>query len=297
MSSLINKIQSNIKSNILLDYDMSKSTWFRAGGNALGYVIVNSISDLKKIISYAEQIKYYIVGVGSNLLVRDGGFDGLIIKLGKNFNKIKINKDTLSVGAGVLDVNLAKFALKNSIKDYEFFSGIPGTIGGAIKMNAGCYGSQTEDNLIRILVINNSGKIEYLSKDQLDFKYRSSNLTDELVVLKADFICKYSSSSEIIEKKNYIKLKRESSQPIKEKTSGSTFKNPFGEYAAVLIEKAGCKGMKIGDASVSTIHSNFIINNGEATALEIENLGKKIIKQVQEKFDITLEWEIKIIGT
>ena len=297
MHSLINKIQSEIKSNIFLDYDMKKSTWFRAGGNALGYVIVNNISDLKTIFSYADQIKYYIVGVGSNLMIRDGGFDGLIIKLGKNFNKIKINKDTLSAGAGVLDVNLAKFALKNSIKDFEFFSGIPGTIGGAIKMNAGCFGSQTADILKRILVLNKLGKIEYLTKNELGLKYRSSNLTDELVVLKADFICKYSSASEIIEKKNSIKLKRESSQPIKEKTSGSTFKNPPGEFAAALIERSGCKGMKNGGASVSTIHSNFIINNGDATALDIENLGKKIIKQVHEKFGITLEWEIKIIGT
>ena len=296
MDSLINKIQSEIKSNILLNYDMRKSTWFRAGGNALGYVIVNSISDLKTIISYADQIKYYIIGVGSNLLVRDGGFDGLIIKLGKNFNKIKISKNMLSVGAGVLDVNLAKFALKNSIKDFEFFSGIPGTIGGAIKMNAGCYGSQTADNLKRILAINKLGKTEYLTKDVLELKYRSSNLSNELIVLKADFIYKHSSASEIIEKKNYIKLKREGSQPIKEKTSGSTFKNPSGKYAAVLIEQAGCKGMKNGGASVSTIHANFIINNGEATALDIENLGKKIIIKVKEKFGITLEWEIKIIG-
>ena len=203
----------------------------------------------------------------------------------------------MSVGAGVLDINLAKFALKNSIKDFEFFFGIPGTIGGAIKMNAGCYGSQTADNLKRILVINKLGKIKYLTKDELELKYRSSNLTDELIVLKADFKCKYSLASEIIAKKNYIKLKRENSQPIKEKTSGSTFKNPSGEYAAVLIEKAGCKGMINGGASVSTIHSNFIINNGEATALDIENLGKKIIKKVQEKFGITLDWEIKIIGT
>jgi len=296
MASLINQIQSKIKSKILIDYDMRKSTWFRAGGNALGYVIVNNISDLKTIISYADQIKYYIVGVGSNLMVRDGGFDGLIIKLGKNFNKIKINKNILSVGSGVLDINLAKFALQNLIKDFEFFSGIPGTIGGAIKMNAGCYGSQTADNLKRILVINKFGKLKYLKKDELELKYRSSNLTDDLIVLKADFACEYSSASEIIEKKNYIKFKRESSQPIKEKTSGSTFKNPSGEYAAALIEKAGCKGMKNGGASVSTIHSNFIINNGKATALDIENLGKKIIRQVKERFDITLEWEIKIIG-
>ena len=164
-------------------------------------------------------------------------------------------------------------------------------------MNAGCYGSQTADNLKRILIVNKLGKIKYLTKDELELKYRSSNLTDELIILKADFSCKHSLLSEIIEKQNYIKLKRENSQPIKEKTSGSTFKNPCGEFAAALIEKAGCKGMKNGGASVSTIHSNFIINNGEATALEIENLGKKIIKKVQEKFDITLEWEIKIIGT
>ena len=297
MHSLINKIQSKIKSNILLGYDMKKSTWFRAGGNASGYVIVNNIYDLKTIISYSDQIKYYIVGVGSNLMVRDGGFDGLIIKLGKNFNNIKINRNILSVGAGVLDINLAKFALKNSIKDFEFFSGIPGTIGGALKMNAGCYGSQTADNLKRILVINKLGKIKYLTKDELELKYRSSNLTDELIVLKADFIYKYSSESEILEKQNYIKFKRESSQPIKVKTSGSTFKNPPGEFAAALIERAGCKGLVNGGASVSTIHSNFIINNGDATALDIENLWKKIIKQVQEKFGITLEWEIKIIGT
>ena len=296
MANLLNQIQSKIKSNILCDYDMKKSTWFRAGGKALGYVMVNSISDLKTIISYADQIKYYVVGAGSNLMVRDGGFDGLIIKLGKNFNKIRVNQDTLSVGASVLDVNLAKFALKNSIKNFEFFSGIPGTIGGAIKMNAGCYGSQTADNLKRILAINRSGKIEYLSKNELELEYRSSNLSDELIVLKADFICKHASTAEIIEKKNYIKLKRESSQPIKEKTSGSTFKNPSGEYAAALIEQADCKGIKNGGASISTIHSNFIINNGDATALDIENLGKKVIKKVKEKFGITLEWEIKIIG-
>ena len=150
MNDLISEIQSKIKSKILLDYDMSKSTWFRTGGKALGYVIVNNIKDLKTLVSYVDRIKYYIIGVGSNLLVRDSGYDGLIIKLGKNFNNIKIKKNTLSVGAAVLDINLAKFAAKNLIKDFEFFIGIPGTIGGAVKMNAGCYGSQTSDNLKRV---------------------------------------------------------------------------------------------------------------------------------------------------
>ncbi len=296
MSNILNIIQSKIKSKILKDYDMRSSTWFRAGGNAKGYVIVNNISDLKTIISYAEQIKYYILGAGSNLMVRDKGFDGLVIKLGRNFNNIKIKKNILSVGAGVLDIYLAKFATKNSIKDFEFFTGIPGTIGGAVKMNAGCYGCQTADNLKRILLINKIGKIQYMNNEELKLSYRSSNLSDELIVLQADFNFEYASKSKIIEKNNLIKLRRNNSQPIKEKTSGSTFKNPPGKFAAALIEDAGCKGMKIGGASVSKIHSNFIINDCEATALDIENLGKKIIKKVQEKFGVTLEWEIKIIG-
>ena len=296
MSNIFRKIQSRISSRILIDYEMRKSTWFRAGGNAKGYVIINNVADLKTIISFADKVKYYILGVGSNLMVRDQGFDGLVIKLGRNFNNIKIKRNTLSVGAGVLDMNLAKFAVKNSIKNFEFFIGIPGTIGGAVKMNAGCYGSQTADNLKRVLIIDKFGKIKYLNKKELKLNYRSSNLPDESIVLQADFKLEYSSKSEIIKRNNLIKFTRENSQPIKEKTSGSTFKNPEGEFAAALIEKAGCKGMQNGAASVSTIHSNFIINNGEATALEIETLGKKIIKQVQEKFGITLEWEIKIIG-
>ena len=167
MNNILYKIQSKISSRILLNYDMKKSTWFRAGGKAEGYVIINSISDLKTVISFADKIKYYIVGVGSNLMVRDKGLDGLILKLGKNFNNIKIKKNSLSVGAGVLDINLAKFAEKKSIKDFEFFTGIPGTIGGAVKMNAGCYGSQTADKLIKILAINKFGQIKYFNKEEL----------------------------------------------------------------------------------------------------------------------------------
>jgi UDP-N-acetylenolpyruvoylglucosamine reductase len=293
MNDLINELQLRIRSKIIKNYDMGKSTWFRTGGKANGYVIVNNIKDLKNILSYDEYLKYYIIGVGSNLLVRDIGFDGLIIKLGSNFNKIKIKKNTLSVGAGVLDLNLAKFAEKNSIKDFEFFSGIPGTIGGAVKMNAGCYGSQTADKLKRVIMINKEGKIVYVNVDELKLSYRSSNINDKSIILQADFEIEYSSKEEIVKKNNQIKLQRHASQPLKEKTSGSTFKNPPGEFAAALIEKAGCKGIKIGGASISTIHSNFIINNGGAKASDIENLGNKVVKEVNEKFGIELEWEIK----
>ena len=138
MNDILYDIQLKIRDKILFDYDMGNSTWFRAGGKAKGYIVINNLEDLKTIVDYADKIKYTITGVGSNLLVRDSGYDGLIIKLGKSFNKIKIkNNNILSVGAGVLDLNLAKFALKNSIKDFEFFTGIPGTIGGAVTMNAG----------------------------------------------------------------------------------------------------------------------------------------------------------------
>ena len=296
MNDIILEIQSKIESKILYNYNMGKSTWFRTGGNAKGYCIINKLKDLSTIVKYSDQIKYYIIGVGSNLLVRDSGFDGLIIKLGRNFNKIKIKKNNLSVGAGVLDLNLAKFASKNSIKDFEFFSGIPGTIGGAVKMNAGCYGSQTSDNLKRVLIINHLGKIKFINAEDLKLGYRTSDINDKTIILKADFKFEYASQKEIIFKNNNIKMKRENSQPIKEKTSGSTFKNPPGQFAADLIEKAGCKGIKIGGASVSNMHANFIINNGSAKPSDIENLGKMIIKKVKDAFGITLEWEIKVLG-
>ena len=296
MIDIVSEIQSKIKSNIILDYNMGNSTWFRVGGNVKGFVTVSNISDLKTILTYANKINYYIIGAGSNLLVRDCGFNGLIIKLGKSFNKIKIKKHILSVGAGVLDVNLAKFAIKNSIKDFEFFSGIPGTIGGAVNMNAGCYGSQTSDNLKRVLIINEFCKIEYINVHDLRLEYRSSNINKNSIVLNAEFNFEYGSIDEIININNQIKLTREASQPLREKTSGSTFKNPPGKFAAKLIEKAGCKGLKIGGASVSLVHSNFIINDGSATAQDIENLGKTIVNKVKEKFGIMLEWEIKILG-
>ena len=292
----LKKISSKLESKIVFNKDIGKETWFRTGGKAKGFVVINNIKDLKTVVGIADKIKFVVIGVGSNLLVRDSGYDGLIIKLGKNFNKIKIKNNFLSVGAGVLDLNLAKFALKNSIKNFEFFTGIPGTIGGAIKMNAGCYGSQTSDNLNRILLLNSKGELKYKYLEELNLKYRSSSIEKNSIILQADFNFEYSSYEEILKKNIYIKSKRKETQPIKEKTSGSTFKNPPNKYAAELIEKAGCKGMKVGDASISYMHSNFIINNGNATASDIENLGKKVINRVKEMHGIELEWEIKILG-
>ena len=296
MNDILYDIQLKIRDKILFDYDMGNSTWFRAGGKAKGFIVINNLEDVKTIVGFADKIKYTIIGVGSNLLVRDSGYDGLIIKLGKNFNRIKIKKNFLSVGAGVLDLNLAKFALKNSIKDFEFFAGIPGTIGGAVIMNAGCYGAKTSDNLNRVLLLNANGEIKYKYLEELNLKYRSSTIGKNSIILQADFNFEYSSHEKILKKNKYVKSKRKETQPIKEKTSGSTFKNPKSGFAAELIEKAGCKGMKVGDASVSYMHSNFIINNGTATASDIENLAEKVKNRVKEVHGVELEWEIKILG-
>jgi UDP-N-acetylmuramate dehydrogenase len=266
---------------------MKKSTWFRTGGNALGYVIVNSVSDLKTIISYSDQIKYYIVGVGSNLMVRDGGFNGLVIKLGKNFNKIKINKDTLSVGAGVLDVNLAKFALNNLIKDFEFFSGIPGTIGGAIKMNAGCFGREFKDILISVQAINKSRQVVTIPAKEINFKYRDSGLPNDLIFLSASFRG-FSKKSDLV-KSEMIKLKekKEKAQPTKIKTSGSTFKNPLGQSDKKvwqLIKESVSLEKSFGDACISEKHCNFFVNKGNARfEYRKYKTRKKIFRRYEKK--------------
>ena len=195
-----------------------------------------------------------------------------------------------------MDVNLSNFAKKNKIKDFEFFIGIPGTIGGAIKMNAGCFGSNTSDLLTEINVIENGKFNKKIKTKDLNLHYRSSNLLDSTIITSARFAIRYGNINEIKEKISYIKYERLKKQPIKEKTSGSTFKNPLNRFAAKLIEESDCKKLNIGDAAVSSKHSNFLINKGNATATNIEDLGKKIIEKVFNKFGIKLEWEIKIIG-
>ena len=292
---LIN-INNKIKSKIFLDYDVGKLSWFRTGGKSKVFIIVENEEELEMLINYVADFNYIIIGAASNILIRDNGFDGIIIKLGKGFNNIKINEDYLCVGASILDINLSKFAKNNLIKNFEFYSGIPGTIGGAIKMNAGCFGSETKDILNKVTYIDSLGKKNNVNASKLNLKYRSSNLRDTDIVTSAEFNISYGKLSNIEKKINFINLERKNKQPLKEKTSGSTFKNPSNHFAAKLIEKAGCKGLESGDAIVSLQHSNFLINKGNATASDIEELGKKIIDRVFKKFNILLDWEIKIVG-
>ena len=295
MYEKILKISKSLKSKFIVNYNISKFTWFRTGGKTDIYSLVYDENELEIILNNIDHIPYLIIGAGSNLLIRDKGFKGLIIKLGKSFNDLSIEDNKIVAGASILDINLARFAHSNSIKNFEFFSGIPGSVGGAVIMNAGCFGWETKDVLHSTTVMKNNGKKVIMKNDDLKLSYRKSNLDNE-IVLNASFNFKYGNKESIRKKLISIKKKRERSQPIKSKTSGSSFKNPVGHHASKLIEMAGCKGLKVGDAVVSKIHANFLINTSNATAKQIEDLGKLIIEKVYKKFQILLEWEIKIVG-
>ena len=296
MSDKILELSDKLKSKIYLDYNVGKHTWFRTGGNAKIFTIIENNFELEIILNELNNENFYVLGSGSNLLIRDIGFNGVIIKLGKEFNSVNIIENKLEVGASVLDINLSKFALKHGIEGFEYFSGIPGSVGGAVKMNAGCYGSETKEILNSIEYYNKKSQKQNKNKENLNLTYRSSNIKDNEIISKVTFDLKYGDSNIIQHKMIDIKEKRLSTQPIKNKTSGSTFKNPTNLFAARLIEEAGCKGMEYGNAVVSNQHANFLINNGRATATDIENLGKQVVDKVYKKFNIILEWEIKIIG-
>ena len=288
-----NKFQSKFE----YDYSLSKLTWFKTGGNVKGYSYINNTEDLKEILlKIPNEIQIFVLGAGSNVLIRDNGFEGIVIKLGKEFNKIKIKDEKIYTGSGVLDSNLSKFALENSLKNLEFYSGIPGTLGGAIKMNAGCYGSETKNVIEGVKVLNRNAEEKLLKNFELGFDYRSSSISKDTIITEIIIPCNKGNKKDIKYKMEKIISKRENTQPLRVKTGGSTFKNPKGFFAANLIEDSGCKGLQVGDAIVSEKHANFIINTNKASAKNIEDLGKKIIDRVYSKFNILLDWEIKIIG-
>ena len=295
------KIQNLLlNGKVFFNFNLASHTWLKTGGNADIFFIPEDINDLRKFLkSIKNNLSFYILGAGSNTLFRDFGFDGAVIKLSKNFDYVKfINDKEFKVGAATNCIKLARFLARNYATGLEFFSGIPGSIGGAIKMNAGAYGYETSKLLTKIKILDSKdGKIkEILSKDY-KMQYRQSSFPDEYIFLEATFkYIKNDNISENLKKINELVSLRELTQPIQEKTSGSTFKNPTHEKAWKLIQESGCKNYKLGKAHLSRMHSNFIINVGGATSNEIEKLGEKIICKVHQKFGIKLVWEIKIIG-
>ena len=286
--------------NIVFDCDLKKKNWFNIGGRSKIFYKAN---DLRELINFLKKIKLqekvFILGAGSNVLISDKLFDGIIIKLGKNFNNITLQgDDTLIAGGGVLDKNLSDFATENELSGFEFLSCIPGTIGGGIKMNAGCFGKEFKDILLSIQAIDKLGNLLKISSKDIKFEYRKNNLPEDLIFLSASFRGVKSKSVKIKKLVNDLKNKKNQNQPSKIKTSGSTFKNPISNSRKKvweLISESVPLDKRFGDACISKKHCNFFVNNGNATFEDMKKLIDFVSKNVLKKTGIQLEKEIKIL--
>jgi len=296
--SQIEEIKNKISGKIYFDESLSKYSWFNLGGPAK--VIfkpknLNELSVFLKNIKGFDKIK--VLGVGSNTLIRDGGFDGIIIKLGKSFSHLSLfDQNTLIAGASALDKNVSNFALENSLTGFEFLSCIPGAIGGGIRMNSGCYGEDISKILVSIQVMDLHGKIKIIQSSDVKFFYRGCNLEDNLIFVSATFRGKKDKKINIQKKINNLIEQKNKDQPYKIKTCGSTFKNPENNKAWKLIKNSGCAGMYVGDARISEKHCNFFINKGNAKSEDLENLIYQVRRKVLDKTGINLELELQIIG-
>ena len=289
--------KENFKDRIRENADLSRTNWFRVGGPAQYLFKPENAEDLSVFLKVLPQsVPVTVLGVGSNLIVRDGGIDGVVIKLGRGFVDIEVKDDIVTAGAGALDIHVAATARDNGVAGLEFLCGVPGTIGGAVRMNAGAYGCDTSQVLVEAEIVERSGAIRTLTNKELGFVYRNSNLSEDAIVTRAIFKGTKGDVEKIRERMQEISDAREATQPIRTRTGGSTFKNPEGHKAWELIDRAGCRGLMVGGAQVSEKHCNFLINTGDATAADIEKLGEEVIRRVKEKTGITLDWEIKRIG-
>tara|TARA_Y100000389_G_scaffold83564_2_gene80157 strand:+ start:1174 stop:2064 length:891 start_codon:yes stop_codon:yes gene_type:complete len=276
--------------------DLAKTNWFNVGGRAKIVFLPKNINDLKFFLqNKPEDLKIIILGVGSNVIIKEGEIDACVIKLNFGFSDISYQNNVLEVGAGVLSRNLANYCKNNSLTNLEFLTGVPGSIGGAIRMNSGCYGGEIADFLIKTIAIDFEGNIFEFSNHDCAFEYRKCSLKKNIIFLKAFLEVSEGKKEEISKKIVNFNKKREETQPIREKTSGSTFKNPPNLKAWELIDKAGCRGKMVGKAQMSKKHCNFMINHGTNNADDLINLGELVIDEVLEKTGVKLEWEVKII--
>ena len=277
---------------------LKELVWFRAGGPAEILFRPADADDLAAFLAAKPaDLKISVIGVGSNLLVRDGGIPGLVVRLSSAFGKVTTDGLRVRAGAAALDGAVARAAADAGIAGLEFLRGVPGTIGGALKMNAGCYGREVKDIFVEATAIDGRGNSVTLKAADMAFEYRKARgATDDLIFVEAVFQGTADDPAAIRARMEDLSASREASQPIKSKTGGSTFKNPPGHKAWQLIDKAGCRGLQLGGAQVSEKHTNFLINTGEATAAELEALGEEVRKRVLERSGVTLEWEIKRVG-
>ncbi len=298
MSELITKLPE-VRGSYRVNADLSKTNWFQVGGPAEILFRPKDSEDLRWFLkNISKDIPITILGVGSNIIIKDSGIAGVVIKLSGEFAKINHQDDIVTVGATALCSNVANYTKNASLANLEFLTGIPGSIGGAIAMNAGCYGSDISQNLISATAIDYDGNLIELKNSDFGFFYRGSKIAKKYIFISGNFQTKKSNQAVIAAKIANYNQTRQDTQPIKSKTGGSTFKNPLNcdKRAWQLIDEAGCRALRIGDAEMSNKHCNFMINDGNATASQLIELGLKVQKMVKEKTGIELEWEIKILG-
>ena len=288
-----------MKNIIYKSEKLSKYSWFNLGGPAEVLFKPNSIKELKNFLvkKKINNKNIFILGAGSNTLFRDTGFNGFVIKLGKQFTNIKLLEDNkIEAGAATLDKKLADFACQNSISGFEFLSCIPGSIGGAVTMNSGCYEKDISKIFHSLKAIDLNGDLKILNKDEIKFFYRGNNLDRKLIILNVIFQGKEGNKSQIQSLQDTFLKAKKGSQPNRIKTCGSTFKNPKNEKAWKLIKSSDCSNINVGGASISSKHCNFFMNNGKATSADVEKLIEKVREKVLLKTGINLELEIKIVG-
>ena len=286
-----------LRGRLLANQSLAELTWFRVGGPAQVLFMPDDEDDLAYFFAnLPSDIPVTVVGLGSNLIVRDGGVAGVVIRLGRGFGDVSVEGVNLRAGAAVPDVKVARAAQEAGLSGLSFLRGIPGSIGGALRMNGGAYGREIKDALVEARAVDRSGKVYCLSNANMGFSYRHSGVPDDYVFTQALFGAAPGDRAVIAAEMDKITEAREATQPVRSRTGGSTFKNPPGQKAWQLIDAAGCRGLRVGDAQVSEMHCNFLINLGKATAADIETLGETVRQRVNESSGVALEWEIKRIG-
>jgi UDP-N-acetylmuramate dehydrogenase len=287
-----------LRGRLLPNQSLAELTWFRVGGPAQILFMPEDEADLAYALAgLSAEIPVTVIGLGSNLIVRDGGVPGIVVRLGRGFGEVKLDAgERIRAGTAVPDVKVGRAAQEAGLAGLAFFRGIPGAIGGALRMNGGAYGRETKDTLIEARGVDRQGRVRVFSNADMGFSYRHCGAPEDVIFTEALFQGAPGDRSAIAAEMERITEAREATQPIKSRTGGSTFKNPPGHKAWQLIDAAGCRGLRVGDAQVSELHCNFLINLGSAVAADIETLGETVRERVKQNSGIELEWEIKRIG-
>ncbi len=287
-----------LRGRLLANQPLAGLTWFRVGGPAQVLFMPDDEADLSYFLSNLPgDIGVTVVGLGSNLIVRDGGVPGVVVRLGRGFNEISIEGLDVRAGTAVPDLRVAQAAQKAGIGGLAFMCGIPGGVGGALRMNGGAYGRETKDALVEARAVDRAGRVHLLRNVDMDYTYRHCGAPEDFIFTQAHFAGQKGDPDAIAADMERISQSRGATQPIKTRTGGSTFKNPPGQKAWQIIDAAGCRGLRIGGAQVSELHCNFLINLGDATAADIETLGETVRQRAKDSSGVELEWEIKRIGS